>query len=253
MKRTVTDRQWDKWANDDPYRGVLGVDTSSLNDDEVKAAFFESGERHIAYVLGLVDTFLGGANKSSAALDFGCGVGRLLRPLASRFDRVTGIDIAPKMLEIAQSNLADFNNIQLSTDLGAIAQTGNKFGFVHSYIVLQHIRPKQGEPIIEQLVDLVDDGGIFALHVTTGDSNPLRSRMNWVRYRFPPAHWAYNAARKRPVTESITEMNTYDTFRILEITKAAGCAATLTVPFNQNGHKGIMFIGKIEKSRTLNA
>jgi SAM-dependent methyltransferase len=249
MKRSVTDRQWDKWAKDDPYRGVLGVDTQSLSDEDVKSAFFESGERHIAYVLDLVDTFLGGTDKSSAALDFGCGVGRLLRPLASRFDKVTGIDISPQMLEIARSNLAEFKNVDLATNLDAFTEAGQSFGLVHSYIVLQHIRPKQGEPIIKQLVDLVADGGIFALHVTTGDSNPVRSRMNWIRYRFPPAHWAYNAARKRPVNESITEMNTYDTFRILEIAKVAGCAATLAVPFNQNGHKGIMFMGKVDRRR----
>ena len=42
------------------------------------------------------------AQKSS--LDFGCGVGRLIIPFARVFEHVTGVDISPAMLEIAQRN-----------------------------------------------------------------------------------------------------------------------------------------------------
>jgi SAM-dependent methyltransferase len=245
MKRSVTDRQWDKWAADDPYRGVLGVDTTTLGDEAIKTAFFASGETHIAHVQALVDQFFGGIKPATTVLDFGCGVGRLVRPLAARFEHAIGIDISPKMLEIAHGNLSDYSNVTLTTSLDEIERSGKSIGLVHSYIVLQHIRPEQGLPIIKRLLGLLSDGGVFALHVTTGDSKPLRGGLNWIRYRFPPAHWAYNLARRRPLGESITEMNRYDPFALLEMAKAAGCPATLAIPFNQNGHKGIMLIGKV--------
>ena len=35
------------------------------------------------------------------ALDFGCGIGRLTQSLADYFDKVTGVDIAPAMISLA--------------------------------------------------------------------------------------------------------------------------------------------------------
>ena len=69
--------------------------------------------------------------------------------------------------------------------------------------------------------------------------------MNAMRYRLPPLHWAYNLARFRPINEPITEMNRYDAYQILQIARAAGCDGAFTVPVDQNGHKGIIFIGKV--------
>jgi SAM-dependent methyltransferase len=245
MARSTTDKQWDKWAEADPYRGVLGIDTSAMSTDETRAAFFDSGARHIDDVMARVDRYLGGLQRRDAALDFGCGVGRLVRPLAERFATVTGVDIAPKMLEIAAQNTAVSGNVTFSQTLATVTDSGARFDLVHSYIVLQHIRPEQGEPIIRELIGLVRPGGVFALHFTTGDSKSSRAAMNWVRYRVAPVHWAYNVVRSRPWNESITEMNRYDVFTVLEMAKQAGCEATVAVSIDQNGHKGVMLVGKV--------
>jgi hypothetical protein len=63
---------------------------------------------------------------------------------------------------------------------------------VHTFIVLQHIRPSQGVPIIERLLELTRPGGILAVHFTVGDVDRVRRRLNWFRYRIPPLHWLYN-------------------------------------------------------------
>jgi SAM-dependent methyltransferase len=42
------------------------------------------------------------AGDASFACDYGCGTGRQLPALAQRFDRVLGLDFAPKLLDIAQ-------------------------------------------------------------------------------------------------------------------------------------------------------
>ncbi len=248
MASSKTDKQWNRWAEQNPYLGVLGVESSAIDDSSVRDQFFQSGEAHIEAVIDRVKTYFGEFPKSATALDFGCGVGRLLIPLARRFQSVHGIDIAAKMLQIAKQNTSDFSNVSLVTSLDEIEKTNGGFEFVHSYIVLQHIRPQYGMPIIQQMMGMLKPGGIFALHFTTGDNNKLRSALNWMRYRIPVLHWAYNIARRRPWREPVTEMNVYSTFAVLEMAKKVGCDSAVATSFDQNGHCGIMLIGKVTKT-----
>ena len=44
-------------------------------------------------------------------LEIGCGTGNLSRLLAQRADRVTAIDLSPKMIEIAKQQSQDYANI----------------------------------------------------------------------------------------------------------------------------------------------
>jgi 2-polyprenyl-3-methyl-5-hydroxy-6-metoxy-1,4-benzoquinol methylase len=63
--------------------------------------FFAPGALEIDEVMVRAASFrLPGAR--SAALDFGCGVGPVTQALAVHFERVTGVDIAPVMIEQAQ-------------------------------------------------------------------------------------------------------------------------------------------------------
>lgn len=241
MANSQTDTQWEKWGSQNPYLGVLGVETSDVLEDNVKERFFETGREHIDGVMATLTRVFGGLERTEAALDFGCGVGRLLPPLAERFATVHAIDISPSMLDLARNNTTGFDNIQFHRNLNSFE---GKLDLVHSFIVLQHIRPGQGMPIIAKLMTLVRPGGVFALHVTTGDNRPRRAMANWMRYRFPPLHYAYNLARRRPLSEPITEMNKYIPFDILELAKRAGYDGAYTQSFDQNGHRGIIFFGQ---------
>ena len=158
MKKSVTDQHWDEWGKKNPYRGVLGVESSSMNQANVEAAFFASGEAHIASVLDIITRHFGGMQSMSSALDFGCGVGRLVLPLSRRFEQVTGVDVSPTMIELARQRVGDDPRIDFVHSLLAI-EPSRRYDLVHSYIVMQHIRPKQGYPIISSLLDRVAPGG----------------------------------------------------------------------------------------------
>ncbi len=241
-KASATDRQWEKWGSHNPYRGVLGVETSQM-DDRSRSEFFASGEQHIAQVFDLLTRHFGPFSRQSSALDFGCGVGRLLAPLASRFERVVGVDISPSMLREARGNLGERPSIELVQGLENVPTTPT-FDLVHTYIVMQHIRPKQGMAIIAGLLDRVAPGGAYAIHMTIGDMKPWRRRLNALRYRFAPAHWAYNLVRRRPLAEPITEMNTYNLAAVFDLLRARGCAPALVQSYDQNRHIGAMLLGR---------
>jgi hypothetical protein len=60
MTKSATDKQWDKWGKLNPYLGVLGIESSSMDQAEVEAAFFSSGEKHIAGVMDTISHHFGG-------------------------------------------------------------------------------------------------------------------------------------------------------------------------------------------------
>jgi len=243
QRRSTTDLEWEKWGGQDPYRGVLGIDSANLTTER-KAKFFDSGRQHIDKVCQLVETHFGPLASEGAALDFGCGVGRLVVPLASRFRRVVGVDVSSSMLENARQNSAGLDNVELVLGLDNVKNRQKAYAFVHSYIVMQHIRPVQGMAILEDLIGCVEPGGAFAIHVTLGDMKPRRRRLNMIRYRVRPVHWLYNIVRGRPVSEPITEMNAYSAASVFDLFRRCGCAPILVEPLDQNRHVGVLLIGR---------
>lgn len=61
------------------------------------------------------------------ALEIGCGIGRLLGPLSQRLRTVTGIDLSPRMVEVARERSRQHPNVSVletnGRDLGAFGDT----------------------------------------------------------------------------------------------------------------------------------
>jgi SAM-dependent methyltransferase len=76
-----------------------------------------------------------------AALEIGCGPGRLMRPLAKHFREIHGVDVSDEMVKLAQERLHDtpnaFPHHGTGSDLSLFPN--EKFDFVYSYAVFQHI------------------------------------------------------------------------------------------------------------------
>lgn len=90
---------WDELAEMDPLWAVLSEGDFRGGRWDPRE-FYATGEREVAYVLDR-SSALGRPSARVRALDFGCGVGRLTRALADHFDEVTGVDISPRMVELA--------------------------------------------------------------------------------------------------------------------------------------------------------
>jgi trans-aconitate methyltransferase len=211
---------WRQLGATDPYGAVIAHDS--------RAGFFESGEHHVEDVLRLVDRVSPGF-RPSRVLDFGCGVGRVLLPLARRFDAVVGVDVSQAMLDEARRNADEqgCSNIELVTDLGLLAG-GPSFDLVHSYIVLQHIPERRGLPIVGQLVDLLAEGGVGAIHVQYArDASRVRTWGHWLRLHVPFAHRIGNLAQGLPAGTPLMEMHTYDVGDVLRLLQETGCEEAL--------------------------
>ena len=223
-----TDNSWEALGRNDPYYGVLTSDRfrkPNLGADE-KQIFFASGAEHIVALMKTVENALGPIRRGRA-LDFGCGVGRLVLPLRRQagFSHVSGVDVSPSMLEEAAKNARDQGvagtDFVLSDD--SLSRLAGEFDFVHSFIVLQHIPVARGEYIISQLIKRLAPGGAAALHVPF--ARPLRASRaiaSFMRKQFKPVHIFANVLQRRPWSEPLMQMNCYNLNAIFQAFFAQG-------------------------------
>jgi SAM-dependent methyltransferase len=76
-----------------------------------------------------------------AALEIGCGPGRLMRPMSRRFAEIHGVDVSDEMVRLARERLRDTPNAHPRHGTGAGLELfpDDHFDFVYSYAVFQHI------------------------------------------------------------------------------------------------------------------
>ena len=149
-----SDKDWERFGKTDPYFAVLTAPEfhGRLSEPE-RAKFFASGETHIDTILSIIRERLDPSFAPARSLDFGCGVGRLVLPLARRSRDVTGVDVSPSMLAEARRNCdsAGAKNVTLVQGDDDLSAAGGPFDFVHTYIVLQHIPSERGEKLVRNL------------------------------------------------------------------------------------------------------
>src|SRR5271166_3332581 len=222
----IEEADWERFGSRDPYFSVLTEEqyhTASLNGN-ARDEFFASGRRHIDDVLATVRThFLAADFKITRALDFGCGVGRLLVALSPVCQSVTGVDVSDSMLREAKLNCENFGakNVHLLKSLSGVQ--GN-FDLVHSVIVIQHIPRSAGEDIMRQLIELLREGGIGVIHLPYDCGRTLARKLAyWAVTHLSVARYLRNVIRRNAYDEPYMQMNEYDLNRVFKLLHANGC------------------------------
>src|SRR5687767_3416731 len=98
VSRTRT--SWEDLGKLDPLWAILSDSAHQFSGWKVDE-FFATGEEEIGGVLDAAARYSLPAH-TRKALDFGCGVGRLTRALAIRFDHAVGVDISQPMIDRAR-------------------------------------------------------------------------------------------------------------------------------------------------------
>jgi ubiquinone/menaquinone biosynthesis C-methylase UbiE len=244
-----TDTDWDKWGEIDPYFGVLSSDeyrADNLNE-ELRAKFFHSGDVYIRRTLDAVRSHLDAGYQPERCVDFGCGVGRLVIPLAGLSREVVGIDVSDHMLAEAASNCEKRNveNVALVKSDDRLTQLDGSFNLIHSCLVLQHIPAKRGMQLIDALVRHLEPGGVVVIQFYYRcDAPKLVRALVKLRYRLPIANTARNLIRGRPLQEPAMQLHTYDLEAILCLLKAAGVASIYLHPFTHDEFQSVTLYGQ---------
>lgn len=226
-----SDKSWDYFGKTNPYFGVITSEhfrQKNLNYD-AKVKFFESGKNHIDRVMKIIHEHLVPDFKPNKALDFGCGVGRLVIPLASICDFVTGVDVSDAMLKEAEQNsqIKGLSNVEFIKSDDSLSKLSGKFNFIHSYIVFQHIPPNRGKLIVQKLINLLEYNGVGVLHFTYHrNSSILLKILYWARKSVPLFNSFLNLILKRPFNYPIMQMNEYDLGQLFQLLQNNDCHHT---------------------------
>jgi SAM-dependent methyltransferase len=220
---------WEDWGRVDPLWAIVTEDGKEHGKWDLDD-FFASGRATIDS-LWQTATALGLPKYRRLGLDFGCGIGRLTRPLGEHLDEVIGLDVSPSMIELAKRYHRDFGRLTFSIhqtkNLESFA--GGSFDTVCCLLVLQHLQSDEAiGSYIQEFIRVLAPGGMLLLqlpdYVPTpsppSPKNRLRPRARFTnalhRLGMPPRLLYEHAGWKPEMT-----MRGLPTDRVISLVRAA--------------------------------
>lgn len=170
---------------------VMGDDPVIAEFSKQAEAFNTSGAMHAHETLrALVELVPQGSTQRW--LDAACGPGIVSRELASRVGRVHGVDLTPKMVELArqQAQAEGLENVSFAVgDVTSLDIQGESFDGAIARFTLHHVSLPQR--VVDELARVVRPGGLIVLadHVTDSDLDAAAWHQEIERLR-DPSHWA---------------------------------------------------------------
>lgn len=241
-----TDEDWRNLALLNPYHAVLTDDKWKEGVDvAARIEFINTGANYIREVHAAALKL--GPWPRGYALDFGCGVGRLVANMAPHADFVFGVDVSPRMVEEAKQNLSlmevENARIELGNDL---AGSEKFFAWINSYIVFQHIPQQRGYAILQQMLDKLSPGGVLSVHFTVAtDANLIGKKLYGKKYVVADGNHVRLLDNHHIVDDrqAVMSMHDYDLTQIVLMLAEAGIARTIMRHTGHKGHHGVMIVG----------
>lgn len=155
---------WDSLAARDAFWAIL-TDGSKAGGKWDVAEFMATGDTEVETVMDHLARIGCIPDIDGAALDFGCGVGRLTQPLAQYFASCVGVDISKQMIQRAES-LNRYSHCRYMT----ISDTRLPFAdasflFIYSNIVLQHMPQRLSKEYLREFIRVLAAGGVLVFGV----------------------------------------------------------------------------------------
>ena len=251
-----TDQEWEKWGKVDPYFAVIThakFRRANLTQN-AKTEFFESGEDDVRHVLEICRQHLDHGFIPKRALDFGCGTGRVLIPLAKVAEQVVGLDVSDSMLSEAHKNCEEFSvsNISLLKSDDDLSSLNGCFNFIHSFIVFQHIDTSRGKRIFINLLNHLEDGGIGAIQFTyakTKYEDNYGLETTKAKLLNPLKKLVKAFLRMLPYRDPEMQMNSYNLNELLFLIQSVGICNFYVEYTNHEGKLGVfLFFQKAKRA-----
>lgn len=155
---------WDALAKQDALWAILTDGRKTRGGWDV-AEFLQTGEIEIATVMGCLAEIGCLPDSDGAALDFGCGVGRLTQAMARRFAACVGVDISEEMIRKAAALNAYAHCSYMTSATERLPVADESFAFVYSNIVLQHVPRRLALGYLREFVRVLEPGGVLVFGV----------------------------------------------------------------------------------------
>ena len=165
------EQTWTRLGDEEPHWSVLSAEEfKAANLPEHEAAFYASGRNDLRLLLAFLERNDIDAGRLSNVLEYGCGVGRTTRFLASRFAQVQAWDISSSHLRLAEAYLAreQVRNVTLHR-VRTLADVDGPpdVDLLFSFLVLQHNPPPVIAALLQRLLARLRPGGIAYVQLPT--------------------------------------------------------------------------------------
>jgi len=166
---------WEEKARQNPLFAVMTTpameDASPDQFDEKQLAeFFAKGEllytTHVAPLIALLPD----RDQNPLVMEYGCGVGRILKAVGAAGVRCAGIDISPTMIEHCRRLAPDAEALYVLDADGRTNAPDACASAVYSYAVVQHISALSNYVrAFDEMCRVLKPGGVIAVQVNCED------------------------------------------------------------------------------------
>jgi SAM-dependent methyltransferase len=173
---------WESLAKRDALGAIL-TDDSKAGGKWDTQEFMTTGKVEVNAVFDHLARIGYHPDFNGAALDFGCGVGRLTQPLAAQFASCTGLDISQEMIAraIRLNSLPGCSFLANSSTV--LPFSDGSFSFIYSNIVLQHVPRHFAMEYLREFVRVLAPGGLLVFGVQDKFATPdIASRIVRIRH-----------------------------------------------------------------------
>lgn len=169
---------WEEMAQENPLFAVMTAeemadapptDFSSEHIDKLLA----KGRRLFASHLKGALAHAPDAKDEALIVEYGCGVGRMLKAASDAGYKVAGIDISPTMLEHCRRLVPEAEALYALGDDGRSAMAAESASAVFSYAVVQHISLLSRYLLaFDEMCRVLKPGGVLAVQLNCKDFEP---------------------------------------------------------------------------------
>ncbi len=166
---------WERMARENPLFAVMS--TREMVDappdgfsPELLESFFAKGHKVFRKFMAAPVSHSPDPREEALVVEYGCGMGRILKAAAAAGYRTAGIDISPTMLEHCRRLVPEAEALYALDETGRSAMPDGAASAVVSYAVVQHIASlKNYMAAIDEMCRVLKPGGTLAIQVNCKD------------------------------------------------------------------------------------
>jgi ubiquinone/menaquinone biosynthesis C-methylase UbiE len=155
---------WESLAERDALWAIL-TDPGKAGGKWSVAEFMATGEAEIETVMNYLAAINCMPDTGGAALDFGCGVGRLTQAIAPRFSSCVGLDISQQMVLKAEALNRYKQCRYVANQSTRLPFEDEEFSFIYTNIVLQHMPRHLSKAYLHELLRVLKRSGVLVFGI----------------------------------------------------------------------------------------
>jgi ubiquinone/menaquinone biosynthesis C-methylase UbiE len=161
---------WNQKGTENAYGWVMTGRKDWTTDE-----YYATGKEHVdKYITPL---FMGKNTSSMAAIDIGCGTGRMVRYM--EFGRVVGTDVSASMIDKARMDNPGYE-FHLTDGVSLRAISTSSIDFAFSYATLQHLTLKSYlKGTFNEIYRILKPGGTARINVRSFPGDPRGTVIWW--------------------------------------------------------------------------